>query len=232
MQRHIFLTVFIGTLLAVALAVFLPGREPPEPVDLPWQIEVTADGGSRVLGVSLGETPLRRFERRVGEEAKINLFAAPDGSKVVEGFFENVTLSGLRAKVVATAELTPEELEAIYGRGVRIATLGSGTRKVTLASDDLAYVRAAPVAALTYLPRSNLAPEVVEKRFGEPARKVAEAGEEGPVVHWLYPENGLDIAVSAERKEVLQYVRPDRFERLVAPLESGGESTPVVPARR
>jgi hypothetical protein len=42
---------------------------------------------------------------------------------------------------------------------------------------------------------------------------------EGPGVnHWLYPEKGLDIVVSDDGKEVLQYVAPRDFRQPVAPL--------------
>ena len=70
---------------------------------------------------------------------------------------------------------------------------------------------------LTYLPKTDLEPKVVGKRFGEPAEKIAEPG--GRVEHWLYPDKGLDIVMDKQAKEVLQYVAPKDFARLRAPLE-------------
>ncbi len=136
---------------------------------------------------------------------------------MVEAYFDNVDFSGLRARIVLVMALGQEQLDAMYARGARIATMGSGTHKVTLADEDLAKVRATPIDAITYIPRINLDAEVIEKRFGVPARRIRE--KESGIEHWLYPEKGLDIALDPEGKEILQYVLPERFDNLLRPLE-------------
>ena len=135
---------------------------------------------------------------------------------MVEAYFDSVTLSGLKARMVLTMQLEPAELQKIFNRGARIATLGSGIRKVSLSDQDQARVLESPIGAITYLPRVNLDPELVTRRFGKPSEILLEAGT--GVEHWLYPQKGLDIALSAEEKEVLQYVRPADFSALVKPL--------------
>ena len=110
-----------------------------------------------------------------------------------------------------------EELEGIFNRGARIATMGSGQRKVTLSGEDNQAALHTPIAAITYLPKANLDAVMVEKRFGQPDERIREQNTD--VEHWLYPALGLDIALSDERKDVLQYTRPSRFENLVAPLK-------------
>ncbi len=216
--KPVFIWVLLGTLIALVLGIFVfPSGQPQGPAYLPWQVEAE-NGSVRVFGVTLAKTPLAELERRVEEEAAISLFRTDDGTIAIEAYFDGVTLSGIRAKLVATVEPGETVKTAMYERGVRVATLGSGTRKVTLAAEDLAAVRQMPVAGLTYLPRANLTPEMIEKRFGAPARRIGEP--KGDVEHWLYPSLGLDIAVHPEEKEVFQYVPPAEFERrIVAPLE-------------
>jgi hypothetical protein len=41
-------------------------------------------------------------------------------------------------------------------------------------------------------------------------------------VHWLYPQNGLDINLGGE-KPILQYISPRDFDKLVRPLMANGE---------
>ncbi len=212
------LSVLLFTLLALAVGIFvLPGQEFEAPRNLlPWQIERLDGERVRVFGLVPGESAIVTAERRFGVDAEISLFASPEGRYAAEGYFDETGLAGLRAKVVLAADLDQATLAAMYGRGLRISKLGSGARRVTLAPDDLEQVRQAPIASITYLPRAKLDAELLEKRFGMPAEKVVESGE--GVEHWLYPELGLDIAVSESGREVFQYVAPQAFDRLVRPL--------------
>ncbi len=218
MERHIFLAVLAFTLVALAVAFLLPGRSVDKPDNLPWQIEQLNDGGTRVFGIELAGTTLGEVERLLREPAEVSLFDRGEGRRVVEAYFDNVDLSGLRARMVLVMDLSQEQLDAMFARGVRIATMGSGTRKVTLADDDMSTLRTTPVVAITYIPRINLEATMIENRFGVPAQRVLE--KEGEIEHWLYPDKGLDIALDPEGKEVLQYVPPNRFESLLRPLES------------
>jgi hypothetical protein len=218
MGRHVFLTVLGFSLLAVVLGVFvLPGKETRD-VRLPWQISITPDGGSKVLGVELGRTTLGEAELAFSEPAEVSLFVQEGGERVVEAYFDSVDISGIRARIVMVMALTPEQLTQMYERGVRVANMGGGRRKVTLSDEDMQQLRQLPVESMTYIPRANLDAELVKQRFGEPAERIAEP--EGKTVHWLYPQKGLDVALNPEEKEVLQYVRPEHFERIRAPLKA------------
>jgi hypothetical protein len=221
-ERHIFAGVIGFTLLSLALAMLIPaGDSEHVGQHLPWQIDRDVDGHTRVFGVTLGKTPLSELEYLIREPVVISLFARDSGERVVEAFFDNVALGGLRAKMVVVMDFDSATLEGLYQRGVRIATLGSGTRKVTLASEDMALVRTAPIASITYLPRSRLSEELIARRFGEAAEHITE-GEDG-TSHWLYPELGLGIALPPRGGTVFQYVLPGRFEALRQPLLTLGE---------
>ena len=208
--------------VAIALGIlFTDGGKHEPPHDLPWQVHTTPDGGSRVLGITLGQTPLAAVESRLGEEAELTLFVSPKGDYSAEAYFDNAAISGLRARLVLTMALERAKLEEIYARGLRISRAQSGARKVSLAPDDAAQVRRAAVAGITYMPRINLNETMIRQRFGRPAERLREP--DGTVVHWLYPDKGLDIGLDARGKEVFQYVRPDRFESVAQPLRARGE---------
>ena len=96
--------------------------------------------------------------------------------------------------------------------------MGTGKRKVALSGEDKTAAMHTPIATITYLPKVNLDAVIVEKRFGQPSEKIKEQGTD--IEHWLYPEKGIDIALSDEQKDVLQYTLPSRFDSLVAPLKA------------
>lgn len=215
-ERYLFLGVLGFALLSILIGMLIPGRQDHRPELLPWAVTVHDDGSSTVFGLRLGQSSLGEAEQRFQTEMELILFQSPEGRRAAEGYFDGVTLSGLAAKMVVEAALGDAELQGMFERGVRIATLGDGSRKVTLHPDDVARLRASPIASVTYLPRVHLDEALVESRFGVPERKVNES--KGGVSHWLYPSRGLDIAISADGKEVLQYVAPRDFNRLIAPL--------------
>ena len=226
MERYIFLGVLLFTLLALGIGMMLPGKAPEETVYLPWQIEQTASGSTRVVGLELGHSTLADAEQRFREPYEVSMFAREDGYKVVEVYFDSITLSGIRARVVLVMGLSDEQLNGFYDRGVRVATMGSGTRKVTLHDSDFRGLAALPIASLTYIPKNNLSPELIEARFGQPAQRILEKGTESPVEHWLYPQQGLDLILHEKGKEVLQFVQPAHFETLRKPLLEKGELVP------
>ncbi len=218
MGRHVFLTVLGVSILAVIIGILMPGQPREQTVNLPWQVELTADGSSKVFGLVLGKSTLQDAQQLFQEEAELSLFASGDGKLVVEGFFNQLTLSGLRARMVVALTYSEEELAAIFDRGARISNMGAGRRKVSLSSEDRTSALLRPIASITYLPKVNLDVELVEKRFGQPAERIKEQKKD--VEHWLYPGQGLDIALSDEQKDVLQYTLPSQFGNLLAPLKA------------
>jgi hypothetical protein len=106
----------------------------------------------------------------------------------------------------------------MYARGLRISKLESGSRKVKLDPADALTLGQRAVRSIAYLPQASLDEALIAKRFGEPNERRTEA--ETGIVHWLYPERGMDIARDPKGKVVIQYVSPADFPRLTAPLQA------------
>lgn len=223
MGRYTFLSVLAFTLVILALAILLPsGRESPAVhTDYPWYVTVDSEGFSQVFGLSVGRTTVRQAAERIREPAEVSMFVAADGKQAVEVYFDRVSIGEIYAKVVLGVALDEATLKGMFERGVRISSLGGSVRKVELHPDDLMRVNDSVISSLTYLPSANLDAEVIRKRFGEPARRLKER--ESGLVHWLYPNIGLDLAVNDEGKEVLLYVKPSEFARVTAPLQDKAE---------
>ncbi|VAW60171.1 hypothetical protein MNBD_GAMMA08-2174 [hydrothermal vent metagenome] len=223
-----FLKVLAATLLILALGVYLSTINAPQNnqqrlnVGFPWKIENLESGHTRVFNLIVGQSTLHDAQQQFKEIAEITLFYPPDKEPVkepvIEAFFNDIKIAGLKSKMVMSIELPADKIIAMFERGARIATLGSGTRKVTLSSADAALVRQSPITSITYLPSINLSAELLEKRFGQPNEKIADA--QSDAVHWLYPEKGVDIALSESEKDVILYVMPEKFDALIKPLKN------------
>lgn len=218
-ERKIYWWVGILSVLIFVGSFFTPG-DPARKDDLPWHIEHPAPDSVRIFGLTLGQSSTNEAEQRFKEEAKPSLFKSPEGKLVAEMFFEQINLAGLRAKVVLTIAVPDDELLAMYERGLRMSSTGGG-KKITPAPDDVARLRTLPISSLTYMPGVRVEEELFLKRFGQPAQRVRET--KNGTIHWLYPQNGLDIALGGEEKPLLQYVSPKEFDKLARPLLADGE---------
>jgi len=219
MDSKIIFGVIAFALIALVIGLMIPGGEPQPAQTFPWQIEQTTGGATRVFGLTLGESSLQQAEQVFNAEAELSLFEPADKKRqrVIEAYFDKVTLGGLSAQLVVVMDFTEQQLQAMFGRGTRISTLGDGSRKVSLHSGDIAIVRETPIASITYLPRIRLDAALLEKRFGHPAQVIKET--DSNMTHWLYPDKGLDVALDEKGNGVLQYVSPARFDQLIHPLQ-------------
>jgi hypothetical protein len=201
----------------LGLAAVLVWPSPPStehPRNLPWQIDRTESGSTTVFGITLGQSTLDEVESRLQEAATVSMFKAEERYSV-EAYFDQVTLGGLKAKIVLAIQLPENLMAEMFERGLRMS--GSpGGKKITLHPDDVARVKKSPVGTITYLPALTLEDGTVAKRFGEPRERLRE--EKTGAVHWLYPDLGLDITLGGTERPVLQYVSPREFERLEQPL--------------
>jgi len=120
--------------------------------------------------------------------------------------------------MIVSLKVAQEPLEQMYQRGLRISKLESGARKVKLTKPDEETLAGYLIDHIAYIPKADLDETLIVNRFGEPARQIPE---KSGIVHWLYPDKGLDIALNPDGKEVFQYVVPSNFDQILSPLEQG-----------
>jgi hypothetical protein len=87
--------------------------------------------------------------------------------------------------------------------------------KRQLHPDDRAAVASLTIRAIAVIPTVNLDEATVVQRFGEPGERIAVSDRR---THLLYPQQGLDVVLDMDGKELLQYVAPRDFARLREPL--------------
>lgn len=222
MDKKIILGVLALVVISISVLLMAPDNAVHTPETLPWKIAHPTPDTTRIFGITLGQTSLSETTKLFAGEAEIqiSLFKPTDGKLGIEAFTEEVNFNGLKAKIVMNIAVPEGELQGMFERGLRMNGTPSGKR-ITLTADDLARVQQAPIVSLTYLPNVRLDDAIMAKRFGEPAQRVRE--KRSGVIHWLYPQHGLDIVLGGDEKPLLQYVAPKDFELLRAPLLANGE---------
>jgi len=210
---------FLFLIIAVIAlsALFRSGEKPAVQAvgGLPWQIEVLADGGSRVFGLTLAHSTLGDARGRFGMDMEIAVIAAPGEPGSLEAYYNNVTVGVFMGKMILVAGVDKETVARLRQRAIKSVHMDSSTRKYILHHDDLALAWRAPIASITFIPAASLDEQTVLRRFGAPAERIRV---DERVEHFLYPDKGLDLALDSKGKEVLQYVAPHQFARLREPL--------------
>jgi hypothetical protein len=213
------LTLIALILLALIVPFFIPGAGKQAGVDpnanLPWQITVDGRGGSSVFGLQPGVSTLGDVRRKLGDGIEVAIIAEPKEIGSLEGYYGQVPLGFVLAKMIVTVDAENEAISAMRERAVKAKHMESTTRRITLHPDDLAAADRLPIRAIAVIPTVNLDEATVIQRFGEPGERIVVSDKR---THLLYPKFGLDVVVDKDGKELLQYVAPQQFARLREPL--------------
>lgn len=218
MEKKIIFWVLSLSLVAIALAILLPGgRMADTHPRLPWDVQITPRGEVHVFDLTLGESTLADARSVFKMQGKVNLFIDDSGTPSLEAYFEQVFLSGLRADFILGLDADKEKLERLYAHGSRISRTTETTHKVNLSGDDLERVGDLPIRHINYFPYANLSDDLVIQRFGQPEQKLTE--KESGFTHWIYPQRGISIGLNPEGKDLIQYVPLSEIEPLRARIE-------------
>ncbi len=214
-MNRLFSILILVTIILVAFLSLKPsGEYSAKNIEgLPWQIEVLPEGRSKVFGVTLGQSTLADARKQLGDDMTLAIIVASgQDTGGLEMFYSHFKAGIFPGKLVLAAEIAPEVLEQLISRAIKFNYMDSGARKFTLDPEDLPIAFRAPVASMTFIPAVNIDEASAIKRFG-PADEIVHTNEQ--VTHLFYPDKGLDLIINKNGKEVLQYVAPRDFERLI-----------------
>lgn len=218
----------LGAGLAVLVAAFVPAlwqvlrapRAADEPAHgLPWQVERTVDGRTRVFGLTPGSSTLADADR--DGTLQVAVVAAPGDPGALEGYLDPFTAGFVAGRLVIAADSGEAQRLAWRAGAARRegGDRGGQALRYTLAAADRADALRATIVGLTFIPSAQLDAATLRQRFGAPVEQIR--GGDGRLEHWLYPQRGLAIVLDAQGHEVLQYVAPADFDRrLRAPLQA------------
>ncbi|MEY4428836.1 MAG: hypothetical protein RLZZ182_1525 [Pseudomonadota bacterium] len=215
-----------------------PGGAPAaQGAGLPWDVRATPDGDSLVFdqpgrdGLRLSVRPgaaatLADVQARWPIEHQVAVVAAPGEDGALEAFVDPAQLGFVTGKLVIALHATPEQLKDMRDRAAKVEFMESTTRRFTLGVQDMATALKAPVRSISLIPQARLDAQTVTQRFGPPGLRITLGQGDQAVEHLLYPSQGIDVAVPAKGKSVIQYVAPAEFEaRLLLPLQKQAQAS-------
>ena len=220
--------------LAILLAAFAPAlwrmaagppaqtaAETTTETGLPWQVQVSAGGGSAVFGLTLPGATLAQARQRWGDDLQVAVMARRGQPGALEAYLENFRAGAINGRLVLAADPGAPAVARLRENSAHNEPVDAEARRYTLRADDLPLALQAPLVGITFIPAAQLDAATLRARFGEPAERLRDA--EGRIEQWLYPALGLAVALDAKGRDVMQYVAPADFERLLrAPLLAAG----------
>jgi hypothetical protein len=204
----------LGAVLVLMLAVFglsylMESDHARPPLPKPWEITINPDNSTTVLGLTLGHSTLGDAIAQFTGQKNYALIEKSATEATLEMYVERANISGITGKLVLVTTAIPisantwDKVEAITQDNKHFIRLDKVDAYVTT-----------PLFSITFVPKKNLSPEILTQTFGK-ADKIIKHDK---IEHWLYPKKGVDIALSQDTKDVIQYVLPRDFEQLTAPL--------------
>lgn len=205
--------------------VTAPPGPPPSMQGLPWQIERLPDGGTRVMGLEPGLSPLGAARELWPQGLTLGLTARDGESGAVEAYAESMSAGFVTGKAILSAALDPATLDGMRARSVSHTVTASAARRYALAPEDQALAWRTPTRMITFIPTARLEAEVIAERFGS----TPPVGGADGARHFLYPDRGLAITLDPRGRAVLQYVHPRDFDwlrtNLTAPPDIAGAAS-------
>lgn len=212
------LPLLILLLIVLIVVPLLRQQESPrkQMTDLPWQVEVLPGGYSKVFGLKLGQSTFNDALNKLGHDMELAIIAETDEDGSLEMYYSRFMAGMLSGKLILGTEMDKSELLRLQDRAISSKVLESGSRKFTLAREDLPTAYEATIDSITFIPAVDIDAKVADVRFGPPAERIQLSKQ---IEHFLYPDIGLDLIINHKGKEILQYVAPRAFDRLRDPLE-------------
>ncbi len=218
MKRLLFLTIvllFFGLFLFAWL--FYADDKQKLSKDLPWKIEISETGATKVFGLDIGRLTLEEMMLSLHKIADVSIFEARDGALSLEAFFGKTRLGIFDATLIADIDADQVKLREFLTQinPSDKKSTPSGHWKYDLAESSLKQANKMRIWRLVYIPSANYEAVTIRKQFGEP-----ESTETLPddLVYWFYPKKGVAILQDPNGREIFYYVAADEFDRLKAAL--------------
>jgi hypothetical protein len=213
--------------LPVAWPLLFPPSAMPDSATPPWSISLDEMGRNTVFGLTPGRSTLadarRVFSSHSAIAPELALIGQRNELPALEAFFDSVRLGPLTGRIIVTLLAPDAERLAMRARAIKSDHMDSAVIRSTLTANDAAHAEQMPITAIVFVPSARLDDTIIHNRFGAPSEKIADSS---GLVHYLYPTQGLDIALSSRGKAQLQYVQPADFARLRAPLTTPQQAKP------
>lgn len=210
--------LFITVFAYFAHPLFMPPKQGNVKTEPFWIVESSPDRLS-VFTLTLNESKLEELVFVLGNRLSLSIFIDKEG-KQLEGYIRETHVGGITARIPFTLRTTPAQLEEIMP--LLTPSKKSTTKRTIFEIPEEYHPRFYDniVDTIAFIPMAvSLDDAVIRGRFGDNPTILKE--ETNGVIHYLYPEKGIDISLDAtgEFRSIVQYVTPNEFEeRIMTPL--------------
>ncbi|MDY0136867.1 MAG: hypothetical protein RBS36_06830 [Thiomicrospira sp.] len=202
-NRPIYWVVFGALFLFIALMWLSPQKQDFNPEHLPWNAHYDTQGELHALGLTLDRSTLKDAMNLYGRDIEIKLFEMQDGQKSAEAYFGSMYIGSIHGALVLKLALSEAELDAYFQRGARTTITQQGTREVQLNNEDTLALFNHAIYEATLVPRRNLTPTAIEKRFGQ--ADAIEQDEANQLSRWWFRDKGLELILLDGGNDILRY---------------------------
>jgi hypothetical protein len=219
MKKWLLISALAIIAIGVANVYFGPGPEGSKETvkNLPWDIEITQEGNTRVFGIDVGATTAAQAKELWRAYPEIALFRAADGSYRLESYLGKIKLGPFEARVILNLKASQEQLAKFATNSPASDTTPTGNYKLRLSGDDFEKAMQMTIVALSYSPAVDTRPKSLKHLFGDPVDEM-EINDQSR--YWLYPEKGVVLLINDDDKEIFHYFPPRDYDQVVQNIEA------------
>lgn len=219
MKKWLLISVLAVIAIGVANVYFGPGPEGSKETvkNLPWDIEITPEGNTRVFDIDVGSTTVAEVAELWRVHPEIALFRDPNGSHRLESYLGKIKLGPFEARIIFNLKANEEQLAEFAANSSASDTTPTGSYKLRLSGDDFEKALQMTIAELSYSPAVDTRPRSLKHLFGEP---VSEMEINDQSRYWLYPEKGIVMLINDEDKEVFHYFPPRDYDLILQDIKA------------
>lgn len=178
--------------------------------NLPWQVEITENGGTKVFGVILGQNSLNDFIVKYNANSETSLFVDPGGSKKIETYINKIRLGLFDVSLILLPQISKQQFSVHEETGFNPKPGPSGAMKLQLSEATIKEVLSYPLEGIMYIPKVQYKTDEIKARFGEPD-SVETINDNTSV--WSYSQKNMILIHDLKGKEQVYYFEQKQFKK-------------------
>lgn len=188
-------------MIATALMILVIGDSPDseQTAQAPWNIDIQANGTSRVFGITLGRTQLQDANQILAQYPDTYFIPASDDMPArLVSVYDELNTGGLLATIELQYALEPSTLAEYEKSALTVAD----KPYLQLSDQHQMQLLSATIKNLIYKPAIDYEVDVILQRFG-PATEQLQINDS--TQSWRYPELGLEIVIDSAGPDTFIY---------------------------
>ncbi len=208
--------IFVAAFAYFGLPMFTPRIE-NQTNELFWETSLSPKEDMKVFGLTLNESTLQDAIMTFGNRVTITIYETENGDQI-EGYFRETKAGPFIGRMAFTLKYDDDNLQTIKEQLEPEIAPMSRNKSYKITSNLNDFFLQTPLFSLAFIPTQIvLTPEDIKIRFGEPDLIMEETinDKKTGIIHYLYPEKGIDISIDQQKRSIIQYISPRYFEKKI-----------------